>query len=141
MLKNNLKILFPFIYGVFGVMAPIHFLDLDYGWTDIVYFWISSLVLYILLFKKIKGSVAHSFWACMVLFVPVTFLFEFVGLWVDGWGFDDKYPLWGLNIFGAPVEEFLFWFGAPPYVMLNYLWFHYALEERRQLSKDGVVYE
>ncbi len=133
----GLRLSFPFIYAILFIYLPIQYLNLNYGWTDIVYFWISSLVLYLLLFKKMKGPTTQAFWGTMVLFIPVTFLFEYVGLWVDGWDFDNKYPLWGIKIFGAPIEEFLFWFGAPPYVMLNYLWFKNAfVSDSQVISKE-----
>jgi len=60
--------------------------------------------------------------------VPVTIAFEYVSLWLDIWSFDQSIDkLWGPVFYGAPLEEFLFWFGAPPFVLTQYLYFSRVL--------------
>jgi hypothetical protein len=44
---------------------------------------------------------------------------------LDIWNFSEKIsPLLGINIFGVPLEEFLFWFGAAVFFPLLYLAFN-----------------
>ena len=53
---------------------------------------------------------------------PLSFLMEYVYLWADVWDFSTAWdPLLGVRLFNAPVEEFVFWFGAPWIVLYLYL--------------------
>jgi len=118
------KLLLLLLYAGVGVGLPIYGLNTDYGWSVIVGFWIPITLLSIILLPKISPAMRKAFWATCVVLVPVTVAFEFIGLYLDIWNFSEEYSkLWGIKLFGAPVEEFIFWFGATPLCLLLYLYF------------------
>jgi lycopene cyclase domain-containing protein len=118
------KLLLLLLYTGVGVVFPIYGLNTDYGWSVIVGFWIPIALLSIFILPKISSSMRKAFFATCVVLVPVTVAFEYIGLSLDIWNFSEEYSkLWGIKLFGAPVEEFIFWFGATPLCLLLYLCF------------------
>jgi hypothetical protein len=58
------------------------------------------------------------------IFIVLSTVWEYLGLALNIWDFsEDHHKLVGLNIFGAPIEEFVFWYGATPFVLLIYLYY------------------
>ncbi len=118
------RILFLLLYVLFGVALPIFGLNTDYGWSVIIGFWIPIALLSIILLPRISRPMRNAFFATCILLIPVTVAFEYIGLKLDIWNFSEEYSkLWGLKLCGAPVEEFIFWFGATPLCLLLYLYF------------------
>ncbi|MFH1258830.1 MAG: hypothetical protein ABII74_03295 [Elusimicrobiota bacterium] len=106
-----------------------------YFWTVIIIFWIPSAFLYLFLRKKLDSLTKKAFWITVLILMPVTFAAEYIYLWADIWNFSENYdPLIGISIWGAPIEEFIFWFGAPIFFTLVYLFFDYL--DRRYLRKE-----
>jgi hypothetical protein len=60
------------------------------------------------------------------------FYFEYACLGMDIWYFKDTSQLLPIPwIFGAPIEEFLFWFGATPFCLLGYLYYNRLFRDTR----------
>jgi len=91
---------------------PVYFL------TCVLLFWIPGVALLAGLWHTRTRVQRTAFWiTCMVMAI-VTFGMEYVYLWADIWSFSEVHdPLLGIRIFGAPIEEFTFWFGATPFVL------------------------
>jgi lycopene cyclase domain-containing protein len=114
----------PFVYVPAFVFAPIALLNTDYGWSVVLLFWVPAAILYTSLFRKLDRKEHIAFWGSVALMLPVTFAFEYVCLVLDVWSFDQsRQKLWGLWIGPAPVEEFIFWFGATPFCLMVYCWY------------------
>jgi lycopene cyclase domain-containing protein len=127
------KLLLLLLYTGIGVVLPIYGLNTDYGWSVIVGFWIPILLLSIFLLPRVSSSMRKAFFVTCIVLVPVTVAFEYIGLILDIWNFSEEYSrLWGVKLFGAPVEEFIFWFGATPLCLLLYLYFTNAIEAKNE---------
>ncbi len=106
-----------------------------YFWTVVIIFWIPSVFLYLFLRKKLDPLTKKAFWITVLILMPVTFAAEYIYLWADIWNFSEKYdPLIGITIWGAPIEEFVFRFGAPIFFIFVYLFFDYL--DRHYLQKE-----
>ncbi|MFN0118737.1 MAG: hypothetical protein ACKVQC_10675 [Elusimicrobiota bacterium] len=98
-----------------------------------IYFWIPCIVLWVLLRNKIDIPTKKAFWITLAILTPLTFIMEYVYLWADIWNFTEEVdPLLGIEIFGAPVEEFSFWFGAGPFILLLYFSFDRLFKMKRK---------
>ncbi|HEX2958240.1 MAG TPA: hypothetical protein VHO70_15505 [Chitinispirillaceae bacterium] len=118
------KLLVLLLYAVAGIALPIYVLDTDYGWSVVIGFWIPITILSVMLLPEVSPAMRKAFLATCVILIPVTVAFEYIGLLLDIWNFSEEYSrLWGVRLFGAPVEEFIFWFGATPLCLLLYLYF------------------
>ncbi|MBD3343617.1 MAG: lycopene cyclase domain-containing protein [Chitinivibrionales bacterium] len=127
-------VIIPFIYAILFIFVPIKLFNTNYGWSVIILFWIPAILLYVSmsLGKKISSARQKAFWATTLIMIPVTFLFEYLCLYLDIWGFhEDIHKLWGIKIWGAPIEEFLFWFGATPFCLMVYLYFRNIFKPSR----------
>jgi len=90
--------------------------------TYTVLFWVPALVLGIVLFKTLTPPLKRSFWAAVFLIALTTTVMEYVYLWFDVWSFSQKTDkLLGIWFGPAPIEEFVFWYGAPPFCLAVYL--------------------
>ncbi|MCB4757030.1 MAG: hypothetical protein LHV69_08420 [Elusimicrobia bacterium] len=90
--------------------------------STLVYFWIPVLALGFFLRHRLDPLTKKAFWITLLIMLPVTTLMEYVYLWTDIWSFSEEMdPLLGIWIFGAPIEEFSFWYGGPPFMLLTYL--------------------
>jgi lycopene cyclase domain-containing protein len=108
-------------------------LNTDYGWSVIIGFWIPIILLAITVLPKISIPLRWAFLSTCGVLIPVTVAFEYIGLWLDIWNFSEEFSkLWGVRLFGAPVEEFIFWFGATPLCLLLYLYFYESLEKKNE---------
>jgi len=102
------------------VKVPRYFL------TDILIFWLPAVIIYLFLRKKTNSLQKKAFWINLLIWCPVTFAAEYLYLWADIWNFSEEFdPLLGISIFGAPIEEFAFWFGAPVFYTMLYMLFDY----------------
>jgi len=100
--------------------------------TYLLLFWLPVFGLGLYLWKKIDPLTKKAFWIAIGIMTIATFAMEYVYLWLDIWTFSEAIdPLVGLRLWGVPVEEFVFWWGASPLFVLMY--FGYA----RLMSKKG----
>ncbi len=85
-------------------------------------FWLPGAALMIGIWRTLDRASRRAFWIRCAGMALVTFGMEYVYLWADIWNFsEERDPLLGIEIMGAPIEEFLFWFGATPFVLSIYL--------------------
>lgn len=101
-----------------------------------IYFWIPVAMLGFFMRNRLDPSTKKALWVTLGILTPMTFAMEYVYLWADIWTFsEDLDPLLGIRIWGAPIEEFSFWFGATPFILLVYLAWDRIL--RRGFKKDA----
>lgn len=101
---------------------PLYFL------TCVLLFWIPGLALFAGLWRGLAPADRAALWWTLVVMTPLTILMEFIYLKADIWSFSGAHdPLLGLTLFGAPIEEFAFWFGTTPFVLGIYLTVHRML--------------
>lgn len=99
------------------------------------YFWIPVLIMGALLYPKQGRLTKKAFWLTLAIFYPLATGMEYVYLHLDIWTFSEEFDrLLGLSIFGAPVEEFVFWFGAPPFVLMTYFGFDRLFKRRKNIA-------
>lgn len=72
--------------------------------------------------RRLDALSKKAFWVTSGVLLPLAFAMEYVYLWLDIWTFsEEKDPLLGIWLWGAPVEEFFFWFGGVLFLLLLYL--------------------
>ena len=93
-----------------------------YFWTVVLLFWVPGVALIWGRWKSLTRTQRFAFWTTVGLMTVVSGLMEYVYLKADIWNFSQAVdPLLGIRIFGAPIEEFVYWFGATPFVLGIYL--------------------
>jgi len=98
--------------------------------TYSIVFWIPVLIFVLFFLKIFDGCLRRSFWATSAAMAVALTGMEFVFLKFDVWFFSQKIDhLAGLWIGGAPVEEFVFWFGATPFCLALYLGYSRLLKK------------
>ena len=86
--------------------------------TCVLIFWVPGVALLVGNYGWLSGKQRKAFWIVLALMAVITFGMEYVYLWADIWSFSEAYdPLLGIELWGAPIEEFTFWFGATPFVL------------------------
>lgn len=60
--------------------------------------------------------------------VPITTAWELFFISTDSWYFEPS-KLIGVELFSIPIEEFVFWWGATPCLLLVFLYFLKKLDE------------
>ncbi len=97
---------------------PVYFL------TVFLVFWVPGIALMVALYRFLGPAPRKSFWITCLIMAVVSFGMEYVYLWADIWNFSEAHdPLLGIRIWGAPIEEFTYWFGATPFCLSLYLLF------------------
>ena len=97
---------------------PLYFL------TALLYFWVPVLAAGPRIFFSLDPLSKRAFLLCLAIFYPLAAGMEYVYLYFDIWTFSEKIdPLLGLRVYGAPIEEFVYWFGAVPFALIVYLSF------------------
>ena len=95
---------------------PLYFLKV------VLLFWVPGVALTIGLWKYLKPTERWAFLVTGAIMAAVSFVMEYVYLWADIWNFSEaRDPLLGIRLWGAPIEEFGYWFGATPFVLSIYL--------------------
>jgi len=85
-------------------------------------FWVPGAALMTIAWKGLTFPQRKSFWITSAVMAVASFGMEYVYLWADIWSFSEAHdPLLGITVFGAPIEEFAFWFGATPFCLSLYL--------------------
>ncbi len=140
--KTILLILSIFAYSPILILFPILKFNLNYAISMIFLFWLPIFIMLGLHLKYMyKNNMILAFLSCNLLMGITAFFFEYSSLGLDIWGFNEKiHPLlrsifWNgfpWTIYGAPIEEFMFWFGATPLCILLYITFKRILETKRE---------
>lgn len=95
----------------------------------LIYFWVPVLVMAPFLLPRQDRLTRKAIWITIALFYSMAAVMEYVYLYVDVWTFSEKLdPLLGVRLFGAPIEEFCWWFGVIPFTICLYLFFDLILE-------------
>ncbi len=90
--------------------------------TYTVLFWVPALLFAFFLLGRLPRARRKGFWAASAAMAAVSVVMEYLFLKFDVWFFSEKIDrLVGWRIGGAPVEEFVFWFGATPFCLAVYL--------------------
>ena len=124
-----------------GIDFTIYSRNLSYFETDMLYFWVPSAVLLVFHWKWLKAVK----WGTPLVMVSgilyvVSFYFEFAGLGLNIWTFSKvPHAYLSLWIFTAPLEEFLFWFGAAPLCILLYLYYYRIFNKELQILEWAVM--
>lgn len=93
-----------------------------YFWSCLLVFWVPAVALLVGLWGRLNGPDRRAFWWACGFMAIVSFVMEYVYLAADIWNFSEAQdPLLGIRLFGAPIEEFVYWFGATPFVLAVYL--------------------
>ncbi len=96
-----------------------------------VLFWIPVFILGYLVLPKVDPITRKAFWITFAILVVLTFAMEYLFLHFKVWDFSQQvYPLLGIDLFGVPIEEFEFWWGAAPLFMLLYLSFSHIMPKK-----------
>lgn len=101
---------------------PLYFL------STLAYFWLPVAIMAWRIYPRQDRLGRKAFWLALAVVLPMTMVMELVYLKLQIWSFSEAMdPLLGLRIHGIPVEEFSFWFGAPPFILLAYMSFDRVL--------------
>jgi lycopene cyclase domain-containing protein len=90
--------------------------------TYSILFWAPVFLFFLFAFGRLSGPMKKSFLAMAVIMAVFSIGMEWLYLYFDVWSFSEKTDqLLGWRVFGAPVEEFVYWFGATPFCLTVYL--------------------
>jgi lycopene cyclase domain-containing protein len=93
-----------------------------YFYTTLFIFWLPVSILTGFTWHKIPPLDKKAFWRTVFLLTGLTTLMEVIYFDTRIWTFSEKKDrLLGVRLLGIPVEEFIFWFGATPFMLLVYL--------------------
>jgi len=85
-------------------------------------FWVPSLLFVLFLFPRVAPAYRRPFWLAALIMGAVSIVMEQLFLHFEVWGFSEAVdPLVGWWVLGAPVEEYVYWFGATPFCLSVYL--------------------
>jgi len=98
--------------------------------TYSILFWVPALLFIFFALPRLSPGLRRSFWAASAAMAVVSVVMEYLFLKFDVWFFSEKIDrLLGLWIGSAPVEEFVFWFGATPFCLALYLTYSRILKK------------
>jgi lycopene cyclase domain-containing protein len=90
--------------------------------TYSVLFWVPALLFIFFMLRTYDAGLRRAFWAACAAMAAASVVMEYLFLKFDVWFFSEKIDrLLGVWIGAAPVEEFVFWFGATPFCLAVYL--------------------
>ena len=123
-MKPWIKFIFPFVYSLIFIIGVHYIFNVTYFVSNFVLFYVPCLVFLTLSFQELKEN-WKQFLLVFLIFIPLTTAYEYLSLWLDIWNFNQSFhKLIGINILGAPLEEFLFWYGAGPFILSLYFYFN-----------------
>lgn len=109
---------------------PVYFISYT------ILFWLPSALFVFFILKLFDNSLKKSFWITTFIMAAVSVVMEFFYLKFDVWSFSQaRDPLLGIWIWKAPVEEYVYWFGATPFCLglyLSYVKIFERLKKRNQ---------
>jgi lycopene cyclase domain-containing protein len=101
--------------------------------TYLLLFWLPVFILGFACWSRLDAPARKAFWVAMAIMLVVTTVMEYVYLGLHLWNFSEAIdPLLGIRIFGVPIEEFVFWWGATPLFAFLYLFFVQRLFPRKR---------
>jgi hypothetical protein len=141
----------PFLYAGSFIIFPIITFDIDYWQSMIILFWIPSAILSAMHWKWMaRFKLWTPFLLTWMSLNIVSIIVEMTSLYWGIWHFNNNihkmlYALNGKNPltypFGAPIEEFLFYFGATPFCFMVYIYYFRLIKKNKEtLRPKGDLY-
>lgn len=119
----------PCFYLALAVLLPSQFRRLTYFEFVAALFWLPAALLLAMNWRWMaRKRIAFPFFSSLALGAIISFFFEYVALGMGVWYFGPRENYLGPGIWGAPIEEFLFYWGAAPFCLLLYLYFYRLFE-------------
>jgi lycopene cyclase domain-containing protein len=123
------RLALPSLFLSLAVLLPSQFRRLSYFDFVAILFWMPSALLLAMNWGWIaRKRIAFPFFSSLAIGAVVSFFFEYVALGMGVWYFGPAENYLGPGIWGAPIEEFLFYWGAAPFCLLLYLYFYRLFE-------------
>jgi lycopene cyclase domain-containing protein len=123
------RLALPSLYLLTAVLLPSQFRKISYFEFVAIFFWIPAALLLAMNWKWIaRKRIAFPFFTSLAIGAIIAFFFEYVALGMGVWYFGPPENYVGPGIWGAPIEEFLFYWGAAPFCLLLYLYFYRLFE-------------
>lgn len=109
---------------------PVYFISYT------VLFWIPSFLFVIFLYKPLEKTTKKAFWLTSFIMAVVSIIMEYLYIKFDVWSFSQNIdPLLGIWFWKAPVEEYVYWFGATPFCLSLYLAYARLFEKIKLRNK------
>lgn len=126
----------PCLYLSLAVLLPSQFRHLSYFEFVAAQFWMPSALLLAMNWRwMVRKRIVFPIFSSLAIGAVISFFFEYVALGMGVWHFGRPENYLGPGIWGAPIEEFLFYWGAAPFCLLLYLYFYRIFEpEPKYLS-------
>ena len=139
-----------FFSGTACITLPVLIFDVNYALSTVLLFWAPVIFLVAVNLRWINHRNQIVPFIHVNLFIGLTALyFEYAALGVGIWGFSEHHhkllrtvfnnPGFPYALYGAPIEEFLFWFGATPFCILLYLSFCRILEQPGKVAHELLL--
>jgi hypothetical protein len=125
-MKKYLFIL-PFIYSPLCIMLPIWHFDARYYNSTLFLFWYPTMIMLAANWKWMSDKrLWRPFLQVNGYLAIFSVYFEYASLGLSIWGFNQSHhKLLDIpTLMGAPIEEFMFYFGATPFCLLLYFTFY-----------------
>ena len=130
-----------------GIVLPIYLLDVNYAVSTVFLFWVPVVVMFIgNRAWLIRRNLLLPLLSAATVLAVVAVYFEYAALGIGVWNFSEEHhlllrtifknPGFPFAIYGAPVEEFMFWFGATPFCILLYCSFWRLIK-----PEESITYE
>jgi lycopene cyclase domain-containing protein len=85
-------------------------------------FWVPSVLFLLVFFKRLSPSFRKAYWLTFGVMAVVSVVMEYFYLHFDTWSFSEEIdPLLGIWFWKAPIEEFVYWFGAILFCLSAYI--------------------
>lgn len=98
--------------------------------TYLILFWIPVIALAFYTWPSAGKYTRKALLITLAIMIVLTTVMEYVYLGLHVWSFSQAIdPLVGIWIYGAPIEEFVFWYGAAGLFIFMYLGFEKAMSK------------
>lgn len=87
-----------------------------------VLFWVPVCLFVLFFFGKLPPGIKRAYWLTTLAMAVISVIMEYFYLKFDTWTFSERIdPLLGIWFGKAPIEEYVYWFGATPFCLALYL--------------------
>lgn len=85
-------------------------------------FWLPVCLFVLFFFHRLPPGIKRSYWLTTLAMAVISVIMEHFYLKFDTWTFSERIdPLLGIWFGKAPIEEYVYWFGATPFCLSVYL--------------------
>ncbi len=139
-----------FAYCPVGIILPIYLMDVNYAVSTFFLFWFPVCLMLMANLKWMyRTNLIIPFITVNFLMGITAFYFEYAALGLGVWNFSEAQhkllrtlfnnPNFPFALYGAPIEEFLFWLGATPFCILLYITFDRLLRKKETVSHELLL--